>query len=50
LAQKKSKKSDFKSYCPKFPKEKTTDLPGVKQLNRREIQEEIWSFTSVDFS
>jgi len=26
-----------------------TDLPGVKQANRRDIQEEILDFKSVDF-
>jgi hypothetical protein len=33
-----------------FLREKTTDLPGVKQPNRRDIQEEILSFNPVVFS
>jgi hypothetical protein len=49
LAQKESKESDFRLYCPKFIRESTTDLPGVKQVNRRDIQEQILGFASVDF-
>jgi len=39
------------SHFVKIPKfRKRASLPGVKQLNRRDIQEQIRGFTSVDSS